>query len=270
MKYLFFSLIVLYLLFAGCSKNNPTEPPLQSDSELKSNIIGTWSNAYVTISYNEDGSFFWTINYIIYSDSSTTPPEAIQGTYDIKNGILIYQVSEWKIFNKVKKRLTKFDRINSGIISNEMDDRSIMEDSDNELWPIYSIPDFRIQFQGDLLYNYPLSILISTGASTDGIWGEWSTTHWAIGSGLGIQDSLVLGKLGWRYNFDKSSMMVSYGFKFLIDSLGTFYYQTDTVKYNPPDLSWGYNYKKTIEFHNGQMYMFEKLTRPTIPLKRIE
>lgn len=267
MKKLSLLLISLLFLFTDCSKNNPTEPALPSDAELKSKIIGTWASTYITISYNEDGNFFETVNYMVYSDSSTTPPEAIEGSYEIKNGILIYKINDWKRFNNLVKRLIKSDWINTGLISNKIDGRSIILDSDNEINPIAYFPDFKIQFQGDLLYFHPLSILTSTEANADEIWGDWSTTHWGIGRDS--QDSIVLGELELKYKFDKSSMTVTYGSKFLTDSLGTFNYQTDTVVYNPPYLSWSKNYNKTIEFNDGQMYMFEKLSASPIPLKKI-
>jgi hypothetical protein len=267
MKNIILLSLSLLFLFIGCSKNNPVEPALHSDSELKSKIIGTWASSYITISYNEDGSFLETINYIIYSDSSTTPPEAIQGSYEIKDGILIYKISDWKRFNNLAKRLIKSDWINNGLISNEIDERSIVQDSNNEINPIGYFPDFRIQIQGDLLYFYPLSILVSAEPNNEGIWGDWSTTHWAIG--IDQQDSIILGEFELKYKFDRNSKTVSYGSKFLIDSLGTYNYQTDTVEYDPPNLSWGNIYNKTIEFHNGEMYMFEKLIS-RIPLTRIK
>lgn len=267
MKKLSLLLISLLFLFTGCSKNNPTEPALLSDSELKSKIIGTWASTYITITYNEDGSFFETVNYIVYSDSSNTPPEAIEGSYKIKDGILIYTINDWKRFNNINKSLTKSDWTNVGLISNDNAERISGQYSDNEISPIAYFPDFRIQFQDDLLLLYPLSILTSSGANTDNIWGDWSTTHWGIG--FNHQGSLVLGELELMYNFDKSTSTVTYGSKFLSDSLGTFNFQTDTVEYNPPSLTWGKNiYNKKIEFHLGNMYMFENLIS-LIPLKKI-
>jgi hypothetical protein len=268
MKRLSLLFISMLYFFIGCSKNNTTEPSLKSDSELKSEIIGTWASPYITVSYNENGSFIETVNYIVYSDSSTTPPEAIQGSYEIKDGILMYKISDWKRFSNLSKKLLKSDLINNGLIPNKIDGKSKMQDSGNEINPIASFPDYKIQLQGDLLYYNPLSILTSTGANADEIWGDWSTVHWAIGRDN--QGSLVVGKLELIYKFDKSSMTVTYGSKFLLDSLGTFNFQTDTVEYNPPDLAWGNkNYNKTIEFHNGEMYMFEKLISQ-IPLKKIK
>lgn len=266
MKRLFLFLISMLFFFNGCS-DNPTEPLMRSDSELKSKIVGTWASTFITITYNEDGSFFETVNYIVYSDSSTTPPEAIEGSYTIKDGILNYVVSDWKRFNDINKTLSKSDWTSVGLISNDIAERTLGQYSDNEISPIAYLPDYKIQFQDDLLYFHPLSILTSTGTNNDNIWGDWSTMYWGLG--IDHRDSLVLGELELQYKFDKSTSTVTYGSKFLSDSLGTFNYQTDSVEYNSPNLTWGKNiYNKNIEFHSGKMYMFENLISQ-IPLKKI-
>ncbi len=266
---LVFSLSLLFF-FSACNKNeNPVEPSTYSDSELRSKIIGTWASNYVTVTFREDGTFFNTINYIIYSDSSTTLPGAIQGNYEIKDGILSYEITDWKRFSILPKSLNKSELINSVFFSREIKRINTTEDSENKIYPISFSSDHKIQFQDDLLYFYPVDILTSLGSNTEDIWGEWSTLHWGIGSRDG-QDSTILDQLELRYKFDKNSMTVTYGYKFISDTLGSFDCQTDTVKYNPPDLTWYKNqYKKTIEFHNGKMYMFEKVTSP-IPLTKVK
>jgi hypothetical protein len=265
MKYLaLFSFIILFI-FVGCSKNNPTEPSVFSDAELLSKIVGTWGNEYLTIVYESNSNFQETIHFVA-QDSAYSQSEIIKGTYTIKNGILIYNLTSWKILDFSSKHLMKsFNPMNNFHIYkiNEFN-------SENNLSPYESIPNFKINFQEDLLYFYPLDILIPLSDNNDDIWGSWTTYQWAIGSGPNYQDSTILGKLEYRYNFNKDSIIVSFGSKFEIDSNGSYNYQTATVKYSPPNLDWGDYYHKTVEFHNGQMYMYEKLINTPMPLEKIK
>lgn len=269
MKSLIISLLIMFLFF-GCSKNNSVEPTATLDSQLQANIVGTWSSDYLKIIYDANGNFLETINYI-FADTSLNQAQAetIKGTYSIKNGILVYNISEWNIMNNSHNKLKELHNTMNGFQINKLYDLNTVNNSTNQLFPLASIPDFKIQFEGDLMFLYPLDILTSKVINNDGIWGEWSTTKWAIG-GSSSQNSVLLGKLEWRYKFNKDSMTVTYGSKFQMDSSGTYNYQTDTVKYSPPNLSWGQYYNKTVEFHDGQLYMFEKLKNQPKPLKKIK
>ncbi|MFA7419825.1 MAG: hypothetical protein WCZ90_09080 [Melioribacteraceae bacterium] len=271
MKNQIISSLLIIFLFIGCSENNSIEPIATLDSELQAKIVGTWSSDYLTISYDANGTFLKTVNYI-YADNSLNQEQAetIKGTYNIRKGILMYNISEWKVTNTSPNNLEEHHKTMHGFQINKMYRMNIVNNSTNQLSLIASIPDFKIQFEGDLMYFYPLDILTSNGTNNEGIWGEWFTTQWAIGRSSNSQNSILLGKLEWIYKFNKDSMTVTYGSKFQMDSSGTYNFQTDKVKYSLPNLSWGEYYNKTIEINDGQIYMYEKLKTSPMPLKKMK
>jgi hypothetical protein len=141
--------------------------------------------------------------------------------------------------------------------------------STNKLFPYASVPSFKIEFQEDLLYSYPVNILTSTNNSKDEIWGEWSTESWAIGWSYETQSSFLLGKQEDIYIFDKDSMQINYRTRFSVDNSGEFDFRKENIEYNHPNLNWG-NYKKKVEFYNGKIYLFENRNKSTIPVQKIK
>ncbi|MBE0572067.1 MAG: hypothetical protein IH618_11030 [Ignavibacteriaceae bacterium] len=267
MKNLILSSLLLILLIIGCSENNSIEPITYTDSELKAKIIGTWSSDYLTFNFDASGNFKETFNYY-YQDTVIQEAEIIKGTYDIRDGILMYtNITEWTINNTFPNKIRESNEALNRTSSNTFDAGKTSFVLNNEIGVIYSVPNYKILINKDLLYFYPLDILTGIGENTNSLWGEWTTFQWSIGYDTEIPN-YVFGKLDWEFNFIKDSMMVTYGSKLSMDSSGVFHYTTEPLVYNPPDLSWGTNYSKTIEFHNGQIYMYEKLSSTPIPLKK--
>jgi len=242
MKYnlaLFLFVIPAMVLFYSC-KDNPVVTSLQSDSELKSKIIGKWSNGFITIQYDANGNFQDDIN--LGDSINNNKTESMKGTYIIQDGILSYNLSKWEIV-----------------------DTSVHPGSSSS-----SIPDYKLQIEGNQLYFYPLDILTRTSGTGDEIWGEWSTTEWTINYYPCQSNPALFGKLENIYKFNKDSMTVMHATRFLDHPADSLFFMTEKLEYNPPYLNWGYNYHKTIEFHNGHMYLFEKLNETPAPLLKIK
>ncbi|MCK9209874.1 MAG: hypothetical protein M0P61_03445 [Ignavibacteriaceae bacterium] len=269
MKNLFFaSVSLLLLLFIGCSKNNPVEASSPTDSQLKSSIVGTWSNGYITIIYDANGNFQDSV-YGVY-DSGTKLVELIKGTYEIKSGILTYNVSEWNLINKSDNQTKAFSKIQIGIPNYNSKNILTVKSTTTGFAIASYIPNFKIQIQAkNILHMFPLDILTRTGVDKGDIWGEWTTSEWGIAYDTQLQNHGVLGKVQLKYDFNKDSMNVTYGTKFSKDTSETFNYTTEKIEYNAPNLSWGMYYHKTVEFQDGKMYLYEKLDSLPFPLKKI-
>ncbi len=235
MKHLFLLILPLLFIIISCSDNELTEPITYTDSELKAKILGTWTNEYTIISYDANGNFLENIgiDYTI-DDTIVNQSELIKGTYEIENGILMKNITEWEIINN------------------------------SYLGGGYMPPDSKIIFVRNLLYSYQLEICTRTGDDTDSLWGEWYTFFWTHE----YSDPQEFGKLEQTYNFNKDSMIVTTGYQHPFDS-GAVFYQTDPLTYNPPEISWTNNIPRTVEFHGGQMWMFYKLSSTPIPLKKM-
>ena len=241
MRILIVSLIFSSLLYFRCSEDNTLVSSSTSDSQLKTKILGTWTNEYITYTFDSNGNFQNTIQ-IIYSDINLNQNEIIRGTYNINNNVLSFDISEWKNF---------------------------ISDSTDQFFTFSSIPSYKINIVDDLIYFYPVDILTSITDDNGDIWGEWYSYQWARKIDSDNPDSVIFGKLEWTYNFNRDSKTITYGSKFEADFREKVYF-TDTLEYNYPDLKWGTSYNKTIEFHDGQLYLFEKLSKPLLPLTRIE
>lgn len=237
MKHLLLFLPALLFIIISCSDNESTEPFTYTDAELKAKIIGKWSNVYTSINFKADGSFTENIDidYTV-SDTIVNQSEVISGTYEIENGILSKNIIEWDIINN------------------------------SFLGGGYMPPASKIIFVKNLLYSYPLEICTRTGDDTDSLWGEWYTFFWMHE----YSDPQAFGKLQQTYNFNEDSMTVTTGSRYPFDSSAVFYYQTDALTYNPPEISWENNIPRIIEFHGSQMWMYYKLNQPPTPLKKVE
>ena len=240
MKYLSFAYIVFLIFFVGCTKDNPTESSIMSDSQLKSNIVGTWANDNLTITYDVNNNFQENIHFVL-SDSSTSQSEIIKGTYNIKDGILFYNVSDWNILDT--------SAYPNGLFS--------------------SIPQYKIKFSNDRLYFYPLLVLTKLSGNDNDIWGNWRTTFWSLDYYRGNISPALLAEQQTIYKFEKDSSVVYYGTSLAGEPVDSAHFSSAKVQYSPPNLSWDYNNNKTIEFHNGQMYMFEKLNSALLPLTKV-
>ena len=264
MKWLFFSFLPLIILIIGCTEDNVVEITTNSDSELKAKLVGTWSTDYLSITYDSESNFQETIDYV-YNDTTIHHAEIIAGTYDINNGILMYKVTNWNInYPSSNERPQELpDRIQVyKLYAGET-----VPDLNKGFLISSSIPDFKIQIENDLLYFYPVDILTGVDSNTTSLWGKWKTFQWTNAYNTENQD-YILGELEWEYNFNQHSMNVNYGAKFSVDSSTVIGYQTKSITYDPPNLSWGEYSKYTIEFHDGQIYMFYKLSHSPIPLKK--
>jgi hypothetical protein len=65
-------------------------------------------------------------------------------------------------------------------------------------------------------------------------------------------------------------MTVTYGIRNLDGTTAHVFFLTSKIDYKFPNLTWDLNYHKIIEFHNGQMYMIEKLNESPNPLMKIK
>lgn len=252
----------------SCSEQNTTQPVPDPDSDLKSEIVGTWSRDFLVISYNNNNEFQRTQTYT-FADTSLTQQEVIKGTYDIKNGILLYDVSEWYGYPYLLFNSNSETTGHKGFI-NKIQNRYQYGQSAVGYSPIISMPQYKIQIDSDLLYFYPVDILVSTSGDPSDIWGEWTTSQWALGNSSENPDSVILGKLEWKYIFDKDAETLTHGFRFPANSGGLYTLRTDTITYSPPDLSWGNYAHRKIEFHEGKMYMFYVLSEIPAPYVRMK
>jgi len=230
MKYLLFLSLPLLVLIVSCSENG-TGPITYTDAELKEKLVGSWSNAYGSVDYEVNGDFVenWDFDYNL-GDSIVNQTEIMRGSYEINHGILKQNITQWSI--------------NNGVGGGNM------------------LPAYKIVFTRNLLYLYPVEICTRIGDNTDSLWGEWYTFFWTHK----YSEPEEFGKLEQTYNFNKDSMRVNVGFRSSFDSTGVFYYQSDSLIYNPPEVSWSNNnISRNLEFHGGQMYMFYKLDYPPNP-----
>jgi hypothetical protein len=235
MKRLILFLPALLFIIISCSDNEPTEPITYTDAELKAKIVGTWSNDYISIKFDANGNFVEDIDIdYTYGDTTINQKEVIKGSYEIENGIL-------------RKNITGWDIINNSFLGGG-----------------YMPPASKIIFVRNFLYSYPLEICTRMEDGTDSLWGEWYTFFWMHE----YSDPQAFGKREQTYNFNKDSMTVTTGFRYKLDSSAVFYYQTDPLTYNPPEVSWENNIQRSIEFYNGQMWMYYKLDQPPTPLKK--
>jgi hypothetical protein len=228
----------MFLLYS--CKNNPIVAPPTSDSELKSSIIGTWSSGYITIQYDANGNFQQ--DEYLSDSNKTNQTGSMKGFYTIQDGILSYNLSDWKIVD------TSFHPSGSTA----------------------SIPKYKIQIDGNQLFLYPLDVL-SRNSGTDGeIWGEWLTTEWTINYFPSASNPDLFGQTESIYKFNKDSLTVSYGWGSLSHPYDSIFLMTDKIEYNPPYLNWAYNYHKKVEFHNGDLYLFTNLNGTPAPLSKIK
>lgn len=235
MKNLILSCLVILLLILGCSENNPTEPKTFTDAELKAKIVGKWSNDYTSISYDANSNFVENIDIdYTFGDTIVNQSEIMKGTYEIENGILRKNITEWTVINN--------SFYGGG----------------------YMPPESKIIIVGNFLYSYPLEKCTRIGDNSDSLWGEWYTFFWTHE----YLDPQAFGKIDQTYNFNKDSMTVTTGYRYQFDSSAVFY-QTDPLTYNPPEISWTNNIPRTVEFHGGQLWMFYRLNSPPTPLKKI-
>ena len=236
MKYLLSLSLPLMLLIVNCSENE-TGPTTYTDAELKEKLVGSWSADYVKINFNADGSYteYYDIGYTI-GDSTVHQIEDMKGTYVIENGILIKNITEWKII------------------------------SNSYYGGGYQIPATKIIFRKNLLYQYYLNILSRIGNDSDSLWGEWHTFDWAHH----YSDPDRFGRVEQTYNFKKDSMLVTRGNHYPFDSSAAFNYYTYPLIYNPPEIRWGNDIPRVIELHSSgsQMYMFYKPDRLPPPLTK--
>lgn len=239
MKYIAVFFLIPLFFFVGCSKNNPTEPSVLSDSQLKSKIVGTWENEYLTIVYNENNNFQETIHFVA-QDSTFGQSEIIKGTYTIKDGILFYNINDWEIVDT--------SAYPNGLFS--------------------SIPEFKIKIEGDKLSFYPLFVLTRLSGNDNDIWGEWITTFWSMAYRTGHSPALLEEQT--IFKFIEDSLTVYYGTSAAGEPIDSVQYTSAKIQYNPPNLSWSPNYNKIIEFHNAQMYMFEHLNSTQLPLTKVK
>jgi hypothetical protein len=241
MKYLFLFFASFLLLFVGCSNNNLTEPASFTDSQLKAKIIGTWSNDNLTITYEANNNFQEKINYVS-PDLNTQHSEVIEGVYNIQNGILSYAVSDWNIADT--------SAYQNGLFS--------------------SMPDNKIQIDGNKIVLYPVFVLTRLSGDDNDIWGEWKTTFWSVAYNPGHIGQSALNEEQTIFRFNQDSMTVSFGTSLAGEPIDSVHFNSAIINYNPPYLSWPVNYNKKIEFHNGLMYMFEKLDSEPYPLSKVK
>jgi len=232
-------LICISVFFSSCSNDNSLDPSFQSDSELRGLIIGNWSNGYVKITFNVNKSF----EEIIFKHDSTTnelvPDQQIRGTYQIAYGILNCDVDNWEILNE-------------SLYPNGMGASS---------------PASKIRIENNQLYREPVYVLTRTCGIDGNIYGSWSTLSWSISYyPQGIPQHFY--QMEQYYTFKMDSSIILYGRRLVDDTTHTKQYTKSTFEYNPPYLSWDFNYNKRIEFNRGKMHMFEKNYVNRFPLLR--
>ena len=152
----------------------------------------------------------------------------IKGAYLIENGILTKNINEWMVISTIP--------FSGGFFS----------------------PSTKIIIMNNLLYMVPIEICNRIGDDADSLWGEWHTFYWTHK----YPEPDVFGKQEQTFNFSQDSMTVTTGYKYPFDSSAIFY-QTDSLYYNLPEISWTRtNITRSIDFRNGQLYMFYKLNQP--------
>jgi hypothetical protein len=235
MKHILFFSLPLLLFLISCSENE-TGPITYTDAELKEKLVGSWANDYSTSTFEANGTFTDNVDIDYnYGDSSYNDKYEIKGTYDIYDGILIKNINEWNYI------------------------------SNTPFGGGYFSPSTKMVIRRNLLYLVPVEICNRTDDNADSLWGEWGTFYWTHK----YPEPDVFGKMEQTFNFNQDSMTVTVGFKSPFDSSGVFYYQTESLYYNPPEISWdNTNITRSIEFRNGQLYMFYKLDQLNPFVKR--
>jgi len=233
MKHILFFSLPLLLLIIGCSENE-TGPITYTDAELKEKLVGTWENNYTTVVFEGNGNYTQNI-YIAYIMGDTVDPqiEVVKGTFNIENGVLNRNITEWNIVNQSQLQGSSGMNLTAEVI-----------------------------FVRNTLYLNNFNKLVRIGDNPDSIWGEWYTTEL-------VHDYFEpeeFGLLEHTYYFNKDSMSVRIGSRSYTQQ--DYSYNTYLLTYNPPEISWENHIPRLIEFYNNQIKMFYKHTNLPKPLVR--
>jgi acetyltransferase-like isoleucine patch superfamily enzyme len=263
MKKIPFIFLSVILLIIRCADNNTTETPTNPnpdpDFDLKTKLVGTWSNDYMTFYFDEDNNFQESFNRV-RQDTIIRDAEIIKGTYLIINEILRFDILEWDVYIPTQNE-------DSGKLIYESNNFNNSYDISTSL----AVMNSKIEINNNVLQLNSVTILTRAEDNSDSLWGSWTSFQWAL-----AQDNQTLnylfGKINWEYDFDRDSMTATYGARFSIDSSLVIPYKTETLVYNPPSLRWGtlyIYYYNPVEFKDGQLYMFDTPVQPLLPLNRL-
>lgn len=233
MKKYFVLFLLVSILFIGCSDKNVNGPVITNDSELSSNIIGTWSNETYKITFLSDLTFRDTLYTQDKNTLITKPLYARSGKYEIQNSILYLETEHWYF-------------IDPAFVGNGI---SIIP-FENE-----------IKISGNILYNKSVDVLQRTEGSGNEIWGKWKEVKWTYEQSSPDTNTNYEGREEYYYNFYKDSSKVTFGWKYMDGNpFPNAEFRSD-FSYSPPTLNIivpGY-YNWTVEFKYGNMYWYPPL-----------
>lgn len=240
MKNFWLPILIILSLFLSCSENI-NEPISNDDSELISNIIGTWStNTYKVTHFSnltfEDTSFFFDDNSQVFK-----PRYSRNGTFEISDSVLYLKTNHWIFFD-------------SSFIANGI-----------SIVPTES----EISISGNVLYKKPVDVLDNVEGNESEIWGSWKNIKWTYHKSGSAANIVYEGRQEYYYKFYKDSSTVIYGWKYLDGNPWSNPEFKSEFKYIPPllDLYGPGEYDLRVVFKNGKMYWYRNF--PAIQLNRV-
>lgn len=230
MKNYFVLFLLVSILFISCSEKNVNEPVIIDDSELLSQIIGTWKSNTYKITYFSDLTFVDTIYNQDENTQILEPLYSRNGEYEIQDGILYLKTEHWTFF-----------------------DSSYVENG------ISIIPfETEINISGNILYKKAVDVLERTEGTGNEIWGSWKNMKWTYHHSSPDTNIVYEGRQEYYYRFYKDSSKVTYGWKYLDGNPWSNPEYRSDFNYTPPflDLNGPGNYDLRVEFKFGKMFWY--------------
>jgi len=224
----YYIILLLTALFLSCSEKNENEIIVE-DSELLTQIFGTWKNDDYKITYFPDLTFTDTL----FQKSNTNISEPLysrNGKFEILDGVVYLMTENW-IF------------IDSSFIENGI-----------SIVPVQAA----ITIKGNILYEQSVNVLENTKGTKTEIWGSWKNTRWVYHNNPYTKISYT-GRQEYYYIFSKDSSKAVYGWKYLDGSPWTSSEFRSEFKYRHPYLSlYGPSeYNMRVEFKFDKMFWYQ-------------
>jgi hypothetical protein len=237
-KYYIFLLISI--LFLSCSEKNENEI-IVDDSELLTQIIGTWKSDEYIITYFPDLTFTDTLFHQKSNAQISEPLYSRNGKFEILDGVVYLMTEHW-IF------------IDSSFIENGI-----------SIVPVQA----KISIKGNILYEQSVNVLENTKGTKTEIWGSWKNTRWVYHNNPGTKISYT-GRQEYYYVFTKDSSKAVYGWKYLDGTPWTNSEFRSEFEYRPPYLSlYGPSeYNMRVEFKFEKMFWYQD--NPVLELYKLE
>ena len=229
-----FIVVPMMASFISCSENLITEPTKQDDEFLKKAIIGNWSTPNEHIVYYENGTFVDSAAYVRDSMNNWVTDNISKGSYKIVDGILYYSDVHYTYMAE-----------REGVLIGE------------------GYPAVEIRISNNTLSLIGVDIYTSNG-NTDGIYGHWETTKWAVSYNSKPEYS---GYISCSYDLDKTSSTYFRFIRFLDNPTIDPIEDRDLFNYKAPNLkmvSAGQSVMNyTVELKNGKMYWYYDNKKPS-------